>query len=47
MPSQTVYFDQVTYEFAQETADKNQSVGQRLSELAEKGMEAEAKTTTK
>lgn len=43
MPSQTIYVPEMEYQYAEDTRDENQSIGQRLSELVAKGIEAEDK----
>lgn len=41
MPSETIYADEALYNYALKTKAEDQSVNQRLAELAEKGVEWE------
>jgi len=41
MPSETIYVDDAAYSYALETKDDDQSVGKRLQELVEAGIEWE------
>lgn len=41
MPSETIYVDDETYSYAMQTKADGQSVGKRLQELAEKGIDYE------
>lgn len=41
MPSETIYVDDSAYGYAVRTKDEDQSVGKRLQELVESGIEFE------